>query len=735
MNRSRLLYRSLGVGALNLSTTGALALFYLLLLNSCTTNFNPGALIRGNTVTASTPNSGTTTDGSQGAFLITRVIPDRTFTSLLNILGDGSGTIGNFCVSTDGATSSSTSNSLCMCTFAYNTPSAPNQQIDIPVVYHETDLVRCPNSAIPSDATQVTISIHVMGADFYSNSITYPVGKSSSTLDTSDINSFAKVLRYQCRDKVWIPYLFDGSIYDPYQSEDPHLTYPLDFYTSNLGATIAMYAGGVSTHPGLEFWDCPTILTPERYLIDPKHEEAYEKDNNMNLWVYSWGNLNGDKRIYPPTKGADIDRSTFYLAKSSSGAFTVPVNAYVAPLIISGTSSDNPPLGYGVRPVVSGGNGTDTCLDTIPIPPGFRWVKVWLYRAALPPRQYVVPGTNGQSLNNVTGVLCNPGTWTDPGGGSTQKSIFESCGNPTDWNGSPRTVSTAYQYIDQSLSDSNKKNFYLMSSSWDWNTNVNFNSSSGVWNYGTGSINLSYSYQSNSQKPKFYLASRVVTYDTNNIRDPSSCFDLQIPFTDNAGSSSWVNGYDGRYLFNNSSISNPQSCSKTPGSQRPGTNCGGDQAGDYADFVKLSNQGGANTALNRSLDPLNIHDGAQYKTPRNTILKSDSLDTDSNRYDFLFVVSPPNLSLNDMIDTSPQSAGRPYQPFRYYLSSDCVSTNPINPAPNVPNDCNTESNAITHYGIKRHDVATNGDAPPSDAGDPWVFPVCAIQPLPSGKSN
>ena len=710
VNRSGLLFRSLGVKTSQTALIGAMTLGVLLLSTSCTTNFNPGALIRGNSITASNPNSGTTTDGYQGAFLITRIIPDRTFTSLLNVLGDGSGAIGNFCIPTDGATGSSTSNTLCMCTFSYNTPTAPNQQIDIPVVYHETDLARCPNTAIPPDATEVTISIHVMGADFYSNPIVYSVGKSANTLDTSDLTSFVKVTRYQCRDRVWIPYVFDGTIYDPYQSEDPHLSYPLDFYTTNLGASMAMYAGGVSTHPGLEYWDCPTILTPEQYISDPDYAKEYESTNNLNLKVFSWGSAgNISNVIYPPEKGS-VDRSTFYLAKSASGAFTVPINAYVAPLIVSGTSADNPPLGYGVRPIVSGGNGTDTCLDTIPIPPGFRWVKVWLFRAALPPRQYIVPGNNGQSLTSVTGLLCNPGTWTDPGGSANQTSIFQSCGNPLDWAGSGGLITTAYTYVQQG-----KPNdwYYLMSS--DWNTSVTkSNSNSGnPPTYNFFGTNLA----------KYYLSSRVVTYDPSNIRDPSSCFDLQTPPASSTLSFfplAWVDA---------SPANTPQQCNASAASLKPGTGCGGDQAGDLADLVRLSSGGaGANPALNRANDPLNIHnkDLPNVITPKNSILRTQPLDSDSNRYDFLFVVSPPTLSLNDMIDTSPGSPGRPYQPYRFYLASDCES-NPDSPSSS--NDCNKEANAITNYGIKRHDVITNGDAPPSDAGDPWVFPVCAIQPI------
>jgi hypothetical protein len=680
VNRSSLFLRSSRVFSAFFSAPLWGAIPLVTILTGCTTNLSPGSLIKTNTIPASIPNSGTSDGSNQGAFLITRALLDRTFTSLINVVGDQSGAIGNFCDSTNGATGTNGNEAVCACTFSYNTPSAPNQQVDVPIVYQETDLIRCPIAGVPADATQISVSIHVTGADLYSNSIIYSPGAASTVIDTTNPDSFIKVTRFQCRDKVWIPYVFDNAIYDPYQSEDPHLTYPLDFYTTNLGATIAKYAAGVDNHQGLEYWDCPPILTPQDYLDnDHENEDAYSNRFNLNMKVYSWEPLNGNNQIYPPVRGL-FDRSTFYLAKKSSGAFTIPINAYIAPMIISGGQDYPDSLGYGVRPIVSSTGGIDQCLTDVPIPPGYHWVKVWLFRAALPSRQYILPSDLGpESLNDIAAILCNPGVWTDINGASTKTSIFPSCNNY-----SSADSATPFIYAN---TDSKS---YIMNADWP---------------------------------SQLYLSSRVISYDSSNLADPSSCVNLQNYKGNDAnhypGDSS-LNGTETtpqqcKLIYNN----NDNTINNTSDGSIEGTGCGGTQPNDLADYWKINLQ-----PISRGHDPLNIHNTPGnptklWNTPRNTALKTGTIDTDSNRYDFLFVVTPPSVSLTQMVDTTPGSIGRQYQPYRFFLASDC---------PNNSEGCETEHNAISTYGIKRHDVGTNGDTPPSGTTTPWIFPVCAIQP-------
>jgi hypothetical protein len=116
-------------------------------------------------------------------------------------------------------------------------------------------------------------------------------------------------------------------------------------------------------------------------------------------------------------------RSTFYLSKMKTGIFTINVNAYIAPNIISQVSTTPnpqgggfPSLGWGASPR-STGAGVETCPadtpttagvanpDYVTIPSGYHWVKVWLFRMTFSPRKYL----KGANLANLGGLGCNPG--------------------------------------------------------------------------------------------------------------------------------------------------------------------------------------------------------------------------------------------------------------------------------------------------------------------------------------
>ena len=136
------------------------------------------------------------------------------------------------------------------------------------------------------------------------------------------------------------------------------------------------------------------------------------------------------KQIYPRS-GSTFDRSTFYLAKKPGGAFTLAVNAMLAPdvnTVAADSTGAVPsgsfaPIGYGVTPL-STSTGGETCPTDIDIPSGYHWVKVWLFRASLPARYAAA----SNSVFNGTAVSCNPGAWegvdfTAAGG----TSVYQDC--------------------------------------------------------------------------------------------------------------------------------------------------------------------------------------------------------------------------------------------------------------------------------------------------------------------
>ena len=368
---------------------------------------------------------------------------------VLDLVGDGSGAIGNLCVpATAGAGSASAlTPTVCKCVFEYSSASSLNTRLDKDITYHENNLARCSYSDIPIDVTSLTVSIHITSSDVYSSKVNFKFNSSDNKLDLADASSFVPVIRYQCRSIInTIDFAFDNLIYDPFQSEDPHLSYPLDYYATNLGAAISAYTG-VSGSEAMDA-NCPSILNP-LFSLSPNAYTSYVAEHKVNLRLYSKTALGGNKEIFP-TGGVkpEIDRYNFYLAKQKSGIFTVPVNAYQSPGVITSSqevngveTSANPPLGWGASPIPLG-PGQETCPDpNSPYKPvGFSWAKLWLFRASLPLRSYSVPA-------HQMGIFCNPGVYS-----TTKTKIEDSCPAPEgEKNGFPGALSASVN--NSSLAD------------------------------------------------------------------------------------------------------------------------------------------------------------------------------------------------------------------------------------------------------------------------------------------
>jgi hypothetical protein len=129
------------------------------------------------------------------------------------------------------------------------------------------------------------------------------------------------------------------------------------------------------------------------------------------------------------------------------------------------------------------------------------------------------------------------------------------------------------------------------------------------------------------------------------------------------------------------------------------------------------------------VDPFEVCESSTTGVPKTPTLTSDkfglaNLGGETGRYDYLFVVTPPNVTVKDMQDTSPYSSpSLPYQPYRYKSDQDCLSTDPDNPTSSE--DCKL-ANRIS-YGLKLHDVSSDENPAPDDPNRAGVFPVCALQ--------
>lgn len=364
-------------------------------------------------VTSVNPNSGTGSDSNTSGLTLSRVqknIYDAAGT--LDLLGDGSGAMGQLCAaSQSGGSATAAGPTTCTCAFTYvNAAGSQIGPVEVDTTYHEQDQIRCPYATIPSDVAYFKVYIHLTNSDTKSNEVTFRFTGSGVSLDLANSLSYSQVSRFQCRDIVTIPYMWDSSVYDPLLSEDPRFSYPLNFYTTNMGRALAVYSGGDSSR-GLTAptgWNCPAIPNDTRTGVD--------------LTLYSVAaDSSGSKAIFPP--GGSFDRSTYFVAKAKSGVFDVAVNAVALPGVITSTAGDPPPaapgqkadqpsgyppLGYGARPIPLQAGG-ETCPDaSTTIPQGFHWAKLWLFRKQLPKRTY--PYSN--ALAQLGSISCNPAPWS-----------------------------------------------------------------------------------------------------------------------------------------------------------------------------------------------------------------------------------------------------------------------------------------------------------------------------------
>ena len=549
--------------------------------------------------------------------LLDSASPNDTF----DILGDGSGTIGTLCTSTSG-TVSNTGPTTCNCAYSFITAGGTSESFEVPTLYNEADLLRCTYAGVPT-TSYVQVSIHITNSDGFSNQFKFSFSSTISVLDPSNPNSFAVVQRYQCKDVVSVPYLFQGDttvIYDPLQSENPNLSYPRNFYTTNLGGSFSEYASQTLTPA----WNCPTI---------PNDPNA-----GLDLTVYSVGpDSSGSEKIYPPL-GSAFDRSTFYVAAQPAGVFTIPIDSMIVPVLASGAANGLPPTGYGASPLPAG-TGAETCPDaTVVIPSGYHWVKVWLFRADLAPRQFQISA----AINLAQSITCNPGNFPAPSGAP----VYPNC-NPNDVAGgvvTPNPASVPPTLASRVL---------------------------GVLG-------------GNSQ---------FLCEDINSVEAPCApgqgpgCGSLAISGQSIPGADEW------REIF----AVNPTN----PASVDP-----------FHVFT--------NSTVGVGPAPA----GPGYVIPTDTTFTLGNLDAAGQaRYDFLFVVTPTSV-MSAQMENSALSANYPYTPFRFRSPADCQSGNPNNPA--FAGDCSSTN--VIHYGLKLHDVGTNGDPSGSSTDRTGVFPVCALQP-------
>ena len=625
--------RALPRGALSNSVFASL-LFALSSLTACLNNDLTSASKFALTNQINTENPGSVISGedSSGILTLTRVIRSNlNSASELDLIGDGSDALGRLCVSGDqnaGGGANSDGPSTCTCEYSYTRSDGSKEVVEVDTVYHEMNLIRCSSAIIPTNITYFDVRVHISTNDAFSNSVRFQVGSDLLNLSTSDSSTFLPATRYQCHESLFLSYVFDDDFYDPFQSEDARLVYPLNFYTTNMGGSLSLFASEVQANNGAGYV-CPTNTN------DPTQ--------GVELTVYSVSSDGGSNRIFPTT-GSAFDRSNFVLAKERTGVFNVPVKAMIAPGLLS---EDDTPLGYGAEPIPGSEPDQETCPSDVEIPDGYQWVKLWLFRARLERRMNIIP----DQLAQAGGLACNPGTWqtADTDRDGQLDAVVANCGSnggkaPPSGFGSSELADRVY-----SSGSSTPKCLRLQASS-----------SASFPPAAVCSNNIG-------------LSGAGCTTDLLTGNQTISTYDILSP-----GSDIW-HPADGTTSF----------CT------------------------------GAST-----FDPFNICDLlGGYPTPYQFGDTTDYIE-ENERFDFLFVVSPVEITTADM--DSESSASRPYTPFRFFKASDCASGNPD--APLSPGDCSI--NRKIDYRFVAYSIDNFGDAPEEDPDRLPDFPVCVLQASP-----
>lgn len=392
-------------------------------------------------VSRSTASSGTTPDPSlqNDQLVLVSVLPSQQSAgSQYDMIGKN----GQF------QKSCTNSNAPCKCEYTYEQNSLGTQTVTGNVTYNEVDLIRCVNavpSGIQSFSVRVLQTDPTTGVTMASNAIRVSLNgagqfsNAESFVDLTSINAYVPVTRFQCRKRIYIPNPMDNGdgdgIIDPFQSEDPNILYPFNFYTTNVSASIvqlqivsfASGSGGTGTgSDGAADWECTLTPTLDRTLHSWANPYVFSKVPCSGVTTQSFCQSEPDaKLMYPssvlsapqiPIHGSAQGkrRSSFWLAGKQYGVFQIPVTAPIAP----GNGYRNPTMGtigYAAKPIPDARGSTCPLIN---LPTGTQWVKLWPHRADIQTSKYVAGGGSGSVGQSV--IACN----ADQG---SNTSAFKSC--------------------------------------------------------------------------------------------------------------------------------------------------------------------------------------------------------------------------------------------------------------------------------------------------------------------
>ncbi|MFN7684278.1 MAG: hypothetical protein ACK5QT_02580 [Oligoflexia bacterium] len=666
------------------------AFLVTVLLSACTNTSVRSALNSLNSVgTGQTSGSGSqSSNGTSTTFRLVRVLRSQSDPGgKFDFIGEGNGTFLNFCNPQELPLDQT---DLCQCVYSYIDSSGNSFTVGERPTLVESDLVRCPYTNLPPDVSTLQARLYYTIGDLYSNTVVFSFGADAPATSLTDISNYVTPFRFQCKNNVYISHPGEtnsaggGStitaVYDPIQSERDSLAFGFNFYTSNPGKAVALYASQPAANQKL--WECPLDLTSASKL-------------GLDLTLYSRRSDGQSSQIFPPV-GSVFDRSSFVLAKKKIGVFNVPINAPLMPGVPNGIQDANgtvedgiaPALGFGVLPTPAAG-GENCPSSNVAIPAGYHWAKLWLFRASLPARFAV---TSERVRNTV--ISCSPGTWeTDtqvmsvPSLQADPPPYFPDCGN---------RISASYR-------------------------GCNLNSCSTLQDANGSSV-----------------VDRILLLPAaGNDPNAARCVKLGEPGDLNASLAAGKTT-DPSGLFLNPAylgISTAQGIEIPLGTDvwtsRDTTNgnaCGGANPIDSLNLCTTPSPSSTNLEAAGASNFPHETGSAARPLPRIPIDQSSDGSGFSSRFDYVFVVTPTFVSKQQMeAASSDQSDNHPelaYVPFRFTSASACQSADPLNPP---PGDCKVTDRLS--YKLKSTDISVNADDPNNGGSNRnLTFPVCVLQP-------
>ncbi len=409
---------------------------------------------------------------TSGSFTINQVVPSALNPGTLYDLIGSDGGIGTYCSGNFGT---------CNCEYTFSLSGIGSQTVSVENSYSESDLLRCSSTAVPAGVSSfqvriVTVPSTTPGATgsstgYYSNQITVNLSSSgtfassSNYIDLTSAKSYVPVQRFQCRKREFIRNPLDTNIIDPFQSIDPRVIYPFNYYTTNVSESLlrAQQLPDQSWEcslTGTQSGDVPWWANPNVFSMTSCSTSFCSGDQQL---IYPQNSLFSGKIPVTNASATGKRRASFALSSSAYGVFQVPVKAAVSPKdYVSGNYAV---IGYAAKPIPSV-SGSSSC-PAISLPLNSTWVKLWNFRATDITSPQIVTGS--QSILNST-IACNTSSGvfpscdkSVPNGSVFGRSLASSSINNFS---SPPVLTSRVGFLSSSVGNSSSSACYNIDSSW-----------------------------------------------------------------------------------------------------------------------------------------------------------------------------------------------------------------------------------------------------------------------------